>query len=355
MLAAVNLLSDAFDAVLGSEAALANTAAVAGLASALTSLVKRTVQFTAAARQLQDQPSQAANKLAAAYFPAAVTRIIYRLQRSFTAGLHSAAVRGNSGSSEIACGTPASSSQAAASIALLAVVLARSLVQLADAMEAAGRQLLFDSLMAKPRYKVFMKAGERYLFIRQQLSPYGTAEHHTTAMQWHSWQLQMFNTALAMFRALDKLGIAAATAAGPPPPAAAAAVPADLCTHTCSSVATTSGITAGGGGSSEAPSQGSSSSTSTAGQLQPSSTNQQVKWGYLLRLQQRSPHWAAAVAAFDAKWPGWRSDMEGLFTRGGGSKALLQIEQQYTDALQLCRALAAAAPLPIYPVQQPRL
>jgi hypothetical protein len=49
MAAASEQLSCAVTAVLSSAAALANTAAVAALASALTSLVKRAVQFTKAA------------------------------------------------------------------------------------------------------------------------------------------------------------------------------------------------------------------------------------------------------------------------------------------------------------------
>jgi hypothetical protein len=224
------------------------------------------------------------------------------------------------------------------------VVVARSLVELADAMEAAGPQLLHDSLMARPRYKALMKAGDRYAFTREEVPPY-VGDQHATALQWQSWQLQMLDTALVVFRDLNKLGVAAATAAGPSAAAAvAAAVPADLCTHTRSSDVTASGCTAGDGRSTEAPSQGSSSSTA-AGQR--SSNHQQLKWGCLLRLQHASPRWAAALAAFDAKWRGWRDHAEGLRIEEASSEALQQVEQQYTDALQLSRALAAAAPLPI--------
>ncbi|KAF6260223.1 hypothetical protein COO60DRAFT_1685666, partial [Scenedesmus sp. NREL 46B-D3] len=51
------------------------------------------------------------------------------------------------------------SSQASASAALLAVVLSRSIVQLADAMDTAGPQLLFDFLAAKPCYRVMWTAS----------------------------------------------------------------------------------------------------------------------------------------------------------------------------------------------------
>jgi hypothetical protein len=74
MFMAAQPLSPALHAVLGSKAALANTAAVAGLASALTSLVKRAMQFIIAAASMQGQPA-AAGREAAACFPAAVPRI----------------------------------------------------------------------------------------------------------------------------------------------------------------------------------------------------------------------------------------------------------------------------------------
>jgi hypothetical protein len=80
------------------------------------------------------------------------------------------------------------------------------------------------------------------------------------------------------------------------------------------------------------------------------SSSQQVKWGYLLRLQQASPCWAAAVAAFDAKWPGWHDDAHNAIAGCAGpisAEAMQQTQQQYTETLELCRALAAAAPLPL--------
>jgi hypothetical protein len=49
---------------------------------------------------------------------------------------------------------------------------------------------------------------------------------------------------------------------------------------------------------SEASNSNSSSSSS-------SSSAEQVKWGYLLHLLHWNPRWTAAVAAFDAKWPGF--------------------------------------------------
>jgi hypothetical protein len=87
---------------------------------------------------------------------------------------------------------------------------------------------------------------------------------------------------------------------------------------------------------------------------QPSSTSSpHVKWGYLLQLQQHSPQWAAAAAAFDAKWPNWRpADMKAdhaasaAGAEGVGAYAE-QLGHVYTDVLGLCRALAAAVQLPV--------
>jgi hypothetical protein len=121
---------------------------VAGLASALTSLVKRAVQFIKAAASMQGQPA-AADDAAAAYFPAPAPSIVKELfvvAFWHCTGQLMAASNSSSGSS--------SSSQVHSSAALLVVVLARSLVQLADAMEAAGPQLLHDSLVAAPLYLI---------------------------------------------------------------------------------------------------------------------------------------------------------------------------------------------------------
>jgi hypothetical protein len=155
MLAAADMMQEAARVGLGSPAALSATNLAAGLASALTSLAKKAVQFTKAA-VMQRQPAAAANainSIAAACFPAALIKVMFRLYPRLAAFMKTAAVH-------CAPIDGASSNQAAASIALLAAVLARSLVQLADAMEAAGPQLLFRSLIAKPLYALMWQEGE---------------------------------------------------------------------------------------------------------------------------------------------------------------------------------------------------
>uniref|UniRef100_A0A383VLP9 Uncharacterized protein n=1 Tax=Tetradesmus obliquus TaxID=3088 RepID=A0A383VLP9_TETOB len=124
MLVAAELLAPAVSAVLSSATLLADTAAVAGLASALTSFMKRAVQFTrtAALIQQQHQPAAAGHD-AATNFLAAAPRMFETLlvRPALAAGITE----------------KTSSSQVRASAALLAVVLARSAGQLAAAMEAA--------------------------------------------------------------------------------------------------------------------------------------------------------------------------------------------------------------------------
>jgi hypothetical protein len=65
----------------------------------------------------------------------------------------------------------------------------------------------------------------------------------------------------------------------------------------------------------------------------------------LLRLQQSSLQWAAAVAAYEAN----AADREVDDTRALPSTAAATEQQswQYAEALATCRALAAAAPLPV--------
>jgi hypothetical protein len=86
-------------------------------------------------------------------------------------------------------------------------------------------------------------------------------------------------------------------------------------------------------------------STSSSIGSNSSSTSQQVKWGYLLRLQQCSPQWAAAVAAYEVKQPNWEEIEAGALP--STAAAAVQLSQQYAEAIGLCRALVAAAPLPV--------
>jgi hypothetical protein len=151
MLTASQLLQHAVEAVLACESALSNTTAVASLASAMTSLTKRAVQFTIAA-QAQDSAADAAaaaaeadagGATAAANFPAVVPSLA-SLGVARTVPAAASLVRRSS----------SSSNQAATSTAFLAVLHARSLLQLADAMQAAGPQLLFKSLTSGAKFKL---------------------------------------------------------------------------------------------------------------------------------------------------------------------------------------------------------
>jgi hypothetical protein len=75
MVAAGHLMRQAVAAVLDSAVVLGNTVAVAGLASAITSLVKRAVQFVGDACRMEQQRYARATEpaeLAAALYPAAV-------------------------------------------------------------------------------------------------------------------------------------------------------------------------------------------------------------------------------------------------------------------------------------------
>jgi hypothetical protein len=77
---------------------------------------------------------------------------------------------------------------------------------------------------------------------------------------------------------------------------------------------------------------GSAASSST------SSSMGQAKWTYLIEVQ-CSKEWTEAAAAFDSKWPD-SLDVQQL-------EEPVDLGQLYADVLQLCKALAAAAPLPL--------
>jgi hypothetical protein len=173
----------AFDAVLGCEAALANTAAVAGLASALTSLVKRAVQFTEETGQRRQQQQQQEEAAAASSepamnwagpnFPAVLPKLASEALWPLADAICAAAERLGS-----------SSSQAAASTALLAVVAARSLVQLADAMQAAGAEMLFDCLAARPMAHMMWSAGSADCLDVREMLMMGEPQQHNMEGQW---------------------------------------------------------------------------------------------------------------------------------------------------------------------------
>uniref|UniRef100_A0A383WED8 MYND-type domain-containing protein n=1 Tax=Tetradesmus obliquus TaxID=3088 RepID=A0A383WED8_TETOB len=366
MLLAAEVLTNAAIAVLGDDAgspgALHDTAAVAGLASAVTSFAKRAAQLTTAAIALQEGQAAAATGITAAFrritdflqganvghvasaaaaenFPAALSRITDLLQGSLASCLLSAAEHGS------ATGTSGSSSsssrQAVASTALLSVVAARSLVQLADAMQAAGPQLLFRCIMARPNYlgEWVPQQGDGSVHVHK-IEPSGSTAMHTERGQWHVWHTQMLKAMLQVVLAFQGAGTAAAAATA----TAAAAAPARGAD--AAGAAAAEALEPAAAGAAVAGSSSSSSSRSSRQPGQPSSS-QPVSWGYLLQLQQNSASWTAKVAAFDAKWPGWRVDVRSLHADSSSEEAMQQTQQQYTDARKLCKALAAAAPLPL--------
>jgi hypothetical protein len=330
------LLLHAFTAaVRGSQATLGNTAAIASLASALTSLVKRVVQLIRAAADLQSQPVAAAvgdADAVAAYFPAAAPNIASdcvdraaRLLTGWSGGLES----GEGGAGNAA---GSSSGQAAASAALLAVVLARSLVQLADAMEAAGPEVFFTPLLGEPGFPMRWlnePEGAGDAFTVRTLLPWGGEDPHNAVVQWQVWQLAVLQVMQRLWAAFKSVGIA---------PLAASELPAASAASTSAAAASSEALADDACADPQERSDSSSSSSNSSG-------SQQVKWGYLLRLQQHRPQWAAAVAAYEAKQPNWE-DVRAMVLPST-AVAAEQLSQQFAEAIGLCRALAAAAPLPV--------
>jgi hypothetical protein len=330
----------------GSQAALDNTAAAAGLASALTSLTKRTVQYVKAAADLQSQLAAAdadGGDVAAAYFPAAVPTIAEAcvgrpacLLAGWFEGLETAAGVGNA---------VGSSSQAAACSALLAVVFARSLVQLADAMEAAGPAVYLKSLLGRPVYRMrWLNLADCDSFSTETYSPVGREDQHNAEVQWQVWQLAVLLAVKHLRAAFKSVGIAEWAASAGEPAAAAAAAASSNAAAGATSETLAGDAHADPQERSSSSSVGSSNIGSTRNS-NGSSAGQQVKWGYLLRLQQCSSQWAAAVAAYEANPQNWAEVEAGALP--STAAVVEQHSQQYAEAISLCRALAAAAPLPV--------
>jgi hypothetical protein len=296
-----------------------------------------------------------------------------------------------------------SSSQASASCALLAVALGRSLGQLAGAMEAAGPQLLFDSLAAQPCYRVMWSAcgdsipgsgqdsGGTALSSDQQptttsyqwgqLGPLGSLQQSTVVGQWCCWQARMVRTAATLHSALQLLGLAGASEA-----AASAAI--DSSTSSCntsslmnngrgamascgagssetaasstkgcsevaaSSAASSNGTAAGdeGRGGGTTSRSASSDDVSSRNTSSDNSSGSKLKWGHLLKLQQSSAHWAAAVTAHSTSCknsitgPQLQGDDE---SAAGMARQVEQTRREYAASIALCKELAAAAPLAV--------
>jgi hypothetical protein len=338
MLAIPPPLQHAFEAVLHSDLA-ADAAAAAGLASALTSLVKRSVRLAKAAVALKVQSSAAAAAAtrsvaqaraaeAAACFPAAAIVLVNEHLSDLGSVLNKALQR----SLGSAC-SGSLSSQAAASAAMLVVVLARSLVQLAGAMEAAGPQLLFDSLQRRPQYLMIWLqwSGKGPVYLSRSVHPVGEEQQHTVERQWRCWQSSFLVALQPLLACLRELGMAPSAAAAlqeAQEEAEALRPQAGACTATALPASERAATDQGSTGGPTACADGSSCSS-----------GQQVKWGYLLHLQQCSPRWAAAAAAFDAKW-----QKNGMLP---ATVAAQQFTQLYQDAVCLCRALVDAAPITV--------
>jgi hypothetical protein len=293
MLLPAALLPHSVRAVLGSAAALSNTATVAGVASTLTSLVKRAVQFIRASAVLPAEAAAAGDP--AACFSAATQTIAAECVQRPAARIRLAAAIGVFNVDGVG---GAGGRQAAASAALLAVVLARNLVQLADAMAAAGPAVCARSLMSAPLFKIRWvrphgAAGATYASNQVQLMNSGL--QHSEQAHWQAWQVYVASVMQLLLAAFRCVGIAPADAATED-----WAVAATSNTTTSSSSSSGGGGGDGAGGGDPVAAGGSSSSSSVE------ASSQHVKWVYLLRLQQINPQWAAALAAYEAKQQDWQ-------------------------------------------------
>jgi hypothetical protein len=311
MAAAAEQLSHAVTAVVSSAAALANTAAVAALASAVTSLVKRTVQFTEAAVLLKGQQldQDSDYNAAAAYFLVAVSYIVDEVLQKLVKGLGAVFSSSSSSSNN----NSSTQLQARASAALLAVVAARSIMQLADAMEAAGPQLLLASHNAAPAFKVAWGSAFTNAMICNQIRS-AVPERMTV---WQHWIFRVQDTVTHLCVALYDLGLLLQ----PQQHAATAATQA-------------AGIAA-------AVEQAGTATSSS------SSTGVQSRWSYLLRLQQSSKKWRAAAEREASSRDMAIFRVLAAAMHGSSSMAAGELERCFKESLQLVRTLAAVAPLPV--------
>jgi hypothetical protein len=391
MLAVPPLLLHAFDAVLHSPELAGNTSAAAGLASALTSLVKRAVQLTKAAVSLQEgnsAPSAAAAATvtgralageAAACFPAAVGELVGVHLKNLGNAVSKALVRSFSSTAPSRLRSLLGG-QAAASAALLVVVLARSVVQLADAVEAVGPQLYSDCLARRPLYAMMWQSWSNFdsTYLTLPLQPLAAEEERSVEVQWQSWKRNVLQAVQPLLGGATLLGlaplpaaavawlaaaVAGAGAAAEPQVAAgtlAAQLPADMRAATSlgrsRSISSISNVTVEQGSSSTSTSTSSatnnhdsrpaSSSNSGSDALEDGSSSScpQQKWGYLLHVGQYSPHWGAAAAAFDAK-------VFNIKTSYASAPSMPEAAEQYAglyyDAVGVCKALADAAPVTV--------
>uniref|UniRef100_A0A383WBX8 phytol kinase n=1 Tax=Tetradesmus obliquus TaxID=3088 RepID=A0A383WBX8_TETOB len=351
-----------------------------------------------AAGQAQGQAGvrRAADKAetAASCFPAAVPSIMQSclgtLAGSLAAAAAATAAAGGDG------GSMFSQQQHRASAALLAVLLGRSLVTMADAQEAAAAgagsttaQLFARCLIVKPSFK------EQWRRTGSTTSPGSTgsrasaaaaaepdstdADHEWGSIQpavsrgatvhglWRGWQAALLQVFGQLHVALRQLGLTAAAAA-----AAAAAASAEPAAGGPASSSSREGLA--GGGSGEAADTSAEHDTGINSNRSSSGTTagRQPKWSYLLQLH-GCDRWGAAARTFEQRWPdvlaainssssssssiAAGSDARSPSEPGSSSSSDVfgagsqqqpaDVDELYADALQLCRALVAAAPLPL--------
>jgi hypothetical protein len=215
MVAAGQMMQHAIAGVLESDACMGNSVAVAGLASAITSLIKKAVQFVRDACSMQQEQQQLPaepSQLAAACYPAAVLVLVQSTLGEFARGVLRAAIRstkpaihGRSNHSSSSSSSSSNTHQAAASAALLAVLLARSLVQLADAMDAARHQLLIDCQRSLPSFNLmWLPGGQVY---GRELAATGSATQRNVWSQWQYWQLALLQALHPLMSAMAILGM----------------------------------------------------------------------------------------------------------------------------------------------------
>uniref|UniRef100_A0A383VKR3 MYND-type domain-containing protein n=1 Tax=Tetradesmus obliquus TaxID=3088 RepID=A0A383VKR3_TETOB len=166
-----------------------------------------------------------------------------------------------------------------------------------------------------------------------KLSPDGE-QHRSAEREWRQvWQQGVLRASLGVWNIIWAAAADTATAAVEEAATGASAAGGSTACHASGAEASSSGTASGAAGCSS-----SSGSTDSS-----SSSDQQVMWGYLLRLQHLNPRWTAAVTAY-------RAEVEAL-PRAPGTGHFIQVVdalvgQQYATAVELIRALAAAVPLP---------
>jgi hypothetical protein len=177
------------------------------------------------------------------------------------------------------------------------------------------------SLLAKPKFRLRWSQQQpkdvRPPRVFDSMQPAISPHYRSAQRQWLHWQLKLLLGAVhPLLKLLHQLGL------GAPQDVAAAAAPA------AAGDATAAATAAGSSGSQRLHSR--------------------FKWDYLSQQLPRSSIWTTAISALDSKWS------SGLALLAGGQQGdvntaeeSVDVGQLYADAVQLCRALASAAPLPL--------